>query len=209
MDEFNPKNFNVLVLTGLKQCGKDYMCAQLTERLSKTSGRRVVRLSFSDELRNITSYIFPWVPKSPCNVEKETPVPHPKNKTKKTPREVWKCVADDTTGICSIQEDVLVDHFERNQLNDTIMSDPDALYIITDLRKVAEDELVEAYGFKKIRIYNPSHLRPEVEDDVEKNVSSFRVDGTVYNDKVSDVCVENFISTVSVLFPHLKDIENA
>lgn len=190
----------VLVLTGFKQSGKDYLTARLTQALK--GKRKVVRLSFSDELRVISHYIFPWLPLSPDNEVKDRPYIHPKNKSDASPRQIWKMVADDKTGICAIQDDVLVDHFERNQLSKA--NDGDTLYVVTDLRKIAENSLVERNGYKKIRIMNPGAQRPMKEDDVEYNIPFFRVDGELMNER-DERSVELFLNMVSELFPILKE----
>lgn len=190
----------VLVLTGFKQSGKDYLTGRLAHALK--GKRKVVRLSFSDELRVISHYIFPWLPLAPDNEVKDRPFIHPKNKSAATPRQIWKMVADDKTGICAIQDDVLVDHFERNQLS--MATDSSILYVVTDLRKVAEDALVERNGFKKIRILNPDSQRPMKEDDVEYNIPLFRVDGELMNER-NEQSVDQFLAMVKNIFPILEE----
>ncbi|MGL4353169.1 MAG: hypothetical protein ACRCTP_04430 [Aeromonas popoffii] len=197
--QFN-EGLMVLVLTGFKQSGKDYLTSRIAHALK--GKRKVVRLSFSDELRVISNYIFPWLPLAPDNEVKDRPYIHPKNKTDASPRQIWKMVADDKTGICAIQDDVLVDHFERNQLSEA--TDPAVLYIVTDLRKVAEDLLVERNGFKKIRILNPDSQRPMKEDDVEYNIPLFRVDGELMNER-DEESVGEFFNMVAGLYPILKE----
>jgi len=197
--QFN-EGLMVLVLTGFKQSGKDYLTGRLAQALK--GKRKVVRLSFSDELRVISHYIFPWLPLAPDNEVKDRPFLHPKNKSEATPRQIWKMVADDKTGICAIQDDVLVDHFERNQLS--MATDSSILYVVTDLRKVAEDALVERNGFKKIRILNPDSQRPMKEDDVEYNIPLFRVDGELMNER-DERSVDQFLSMVKTIFPILEE----
>jgi len=194
------KDRQVLVITGFKQTGKDFMVEQLREKLSPF--RKVIRLSFSDELRRITNHIFPWVPLSPGNVEKETPVETEKNIGNLSPRQIWKLVADDNTGICSVQEDVLVDHFMMNQLSEESLSDPDALYVITDLRKICENVFVDKCGFKKLRIVNPEYHRPLVEDNVERYIPSFKVDHELLNMR-DDSSIKEMFVVVSKMFPNL------
>lgn len=200
---FDPSTRCVLVLTGLKQSGKDYMIERLRERLQGT--RNVVRLSFSDELRAISHYLFPWCPLNPGNIEKDSPIDHPKNKHNLTPRDIWKIVAHDKTGICYVQDDILLDLFVRNQLSAENMADPEAFYVISDMRKFVEWEMVSEKRFKMIRIMNPQDQRPTKEDDVEYLVQHFKVDAEVFNSRDSE-SVERFIQTVAGLFPSLGEL---
>ena len=73
---FDPSTRNVLVLTGMKQSGKDYMIERLREHLQGKV--RVIRMSFSDELRTVSHHLFPWRPLNPDNREKDSPINHPK-----------------------------------------------------------------------------------------------------------------------------------
>lgn len=201
--QFNPSTRNVLALTGMKQSGKDFMIERLRERLQ---GRvEVIRLSFSDELRSVSHHLFPWCPLNPDNKEKDSPIEHPKNRNGLTPRDIWKIVAHDKTGICYVQDDVLLDMFVRNQLNESIMGNPNALYVISDMRKRVEWEMVDSNQFKMIRIMNPLCQRPTKEDDVEYLVRHFKVDAEVLNSRDAE-SVERFIQTVEGLFPFLGDL---
>lgn len=201
--QFKASTRNVLALTGMKQSGKDFMIERLRERLQ---GRvEVIRLSFSDELRSVSHHLFPWCPLNPDNKEKDSPIDHPKNRNGLTPRDIWKIVAHDKTGICYVQDDVLLDMFVRNQLNESVMGDPDALYVISDMRKRVEWEMVNSNQFKMIRIMNPLCQRPTKEDDVEYLVRHFKVDAEVLNSRDAE-SVERFIQTVEGLFPFLGDL---
>lgn len=201
--QFNPSTRNVLALTGMKQSGKDFMIERLRERLQ---GRvEVIRLSFSDELRSVSHHLFPWCPLNPDNKEKDSPIEHPKNRNGLTPRDIWKIVAHDKTGICYVQDDVLLDMFVRNQLNESVMCDPTALYVISDMRKRVEWEMINSNQFKMIRIMNPLCQRPTKEDDVEYLVRHFKVDAEVLNSRDAE-SVERFIQTVEGLFPFLGDL---
>lgn len=201
--QFNPSTRNVLALTGMKQSGKDFMIERLRERLQ---GRvEVIRLSFSDELRSVSHHLFPWCPLNPDNKEKDSPIEHPKNRNGLTPRDIWKIVAHDKTGICYVQDDVLLDMFVRNQLNESVMGNPNALYVISDMRKRVEWEMVNSNQFKMIRIMNPLCQRPTKEDDVEYLVRHFKVDAEVLNSRDAE-SVDRFIQTVEGLFPFLGDL---
>lgn len=202
--QFDPSTRIVLALTGLKQSGKDYMIERLREHLS--GKRKVVRLSFSDELRTVSHYLFPWCPLNPGNVEKDSPIDHPKNRHNLTPRDIWKIVAHDRTGICYVQDDVLLDMFVRNQLTSTVMNDPDAVYVISDVRKRVEWQMVTDKGFKMIRIMNPACQRPTKEDDVEYLIPHFKVDAEILNSR-DDESVERFMQTVKGLFPFLGETD--
>lgn len=199
---FDPSTRNVLVLTGMKQSGKDYMIERLREHLQGKV--RVIRMSFSDELRTVSHYLFPWCPLNPDNREKDSPINHPKNRQGYSPRDIWKIVAHDKTGICHIQDDVLLDMFMRNQMNSEFMSDPDALYVISDLRKRVEWQMTQDLGFKRIRIMNPAAQRPMKEDDVEYLIPHFQVDAEILNER-DDKGVETFIKTVKGMYPFLGD----
>lgn len=201
--QFDLSTRNVLVLTGLKQSGKDYMIERLRERLC--GERKVIRLSFSDELRTISHHLFPWCPLNPGNKEKDSPIVHPKNRHNLTPRDIWKIVAHDQTGICYVQDDVLLDLFVRNQLNPSNMVDSEAIYVISDMRKRVEWEMAKGNSFKMIRIMNPLCQRPTKEDDVEYLVPHFKVDAEVLNSRDA-ASVERFIQTVKGLFPFLGDL---
>jgi hypothetical protein len=168
----------VVVLTGLKRSGKDYMLKRAQEAFD-LRGVEVIRLSFSDQLREICHYIFPWLPADIEESIKDVPFDHPKNIHRLTPREIWKRVADDNTGICSIQPEVLVDFF--NEKYSQILDDDEdhRVYIISDLRKLSEYELVKTAQFPIIRITDPAYNGPI--DDVEKLIPLFEVEAEVEN----------------------------
>lgn len=172
-----------LCLTGFRRVGKDHMTQALIAALGD-KGITGIRLSFSDELRGVCNRLFDWLPAVIPEGIKDIPFDHPKNFRNLTPRDIWKLVADDETGICSVQPDVLVDLFKRNQFTST---EEDVVYIITDLRKQAEYKMVKENGIKLIRL-NPCNTPTQI-DDVEKMIPLFEVDDEMTNhNDMKSVC---------------------
>ena len=170
----------VLCLTGLRGVGKDFLTSALIKNL-RLSGIDAKRLSFSDELRLVCNHLFPWLPAAIPDEIKDIPFDHPKNVRNLTPRDIWKLVAHDETGICFVNPEVLVDSFEASQLPANTVSNIDTVYIVTDIRKLAEHKLAVDRGFKIIRI-NPEE-QPSKIDSVERLIGSFNVDSDFYNFK--------------------------
>ena len=185
----------VLCLTGLRGVGKDFLTRALINDLHST-GVFAYRLSFSDELRLVCNYLFPWLPADISDDIKDLPFNHPKNVCGLTPRDIWKLVAHDVTGICSVQPDVLVDSFGLRQLPVETVDNADSVFIVTDIRKLAEHKLAANRGFKIIRI-NPE-VKPEHIDEVEKLVGEFEVNAEFCNYK-DEKSVTEFISLAKSL----------
>lgn len=174
----------IFAITGHKQVGKDTLIDRLVQEMS-FEGVEVHRLSFSDELRTIAHQVFPWLPLDPSPEVKDSPFNHPKNKGNMSPRDIWKRVADDETGICSIQEDVLVDKFLENQILSGQLNQTD-IYVIKDVRKQCEYNLVRECNIPIIRIENPPEMRPNSEDNVECLISGFDVDQVLVHNKTDE-----------------------
>lgn len=186
----------VLVLTGYKQVGKDHLFKSLRDALNL----KVLRLSFSDELRKLSHSIFDWLPENVPDALKDKPWPHPKNKNNLTPREIWKIVASDEHGVCFVQDDILTDKFIVNnwaRLMDIDESEQ-VVYVITDLRKPTEYEFVKGCGFPIIRVNDPERVDPSQEDVVEQWISRFEVDHDLMYTK-DDAGVREFLKLAESL----------
>ncbi len=171
------QNVNVLVLTGFKGVGKDHLINMLKE-----DGVKLERLSFSDELRSISHEIFPWLPFEISVEEKDKVWEHPDNVQRLTPREIWKSIADDKTGVLYIQPDLLVEKFIENQLM-KINPEETKLIVISDLRKREEFHLCQQLRSycKQLRIMritdnSDRFISGNFPDEVERHIPSFPVD---------------------------------
>ncbi len=192
----------LVVMTGFKQVGKDYLLQRFTEHMK--GKLEVRRLSFSDELKHIANHIFPWLPKDISPELKDIPFDHPKNKQGLTPREIWVLVANDKTGICFVQDDVLVDLFAKTQLPKSY--EENVLYVISDMRKIPEYELANLHKCKKVRIWMDSRKDVSKEDPVEAAIPTFEVD-VEFTNHHDEASVEAFNLMMEGLIEDLKQAD--
>lgn len=168
---------NLLVLTGRRGSGKDYLTKCLIET-GVDGFREIKRLSFSDMLRHIAHDLFHWCPLDPSPEEKDVVIDHPDNVLGLTPREVWLRLADNNEpSLRKVDPKVIVNRFAK-EYRDEIIGSSEVLYVITDLRTPDEDYWLLytfAYPHYRIRIkdavgkaYNNGSNADNFEDDTDR-----------------------------------------
>lgn len=156
----------IIALCGKKGVGKDTLFKAVADLGFQ-------RLSFSDQLKDICSDVFPWLALDYPQGEKDRKQFQSKNGLM-SPREVWMSM----NVITEIDEDVLVRRLER-QMNNMIAHDQ-RLIIITDLRKEEEYRWVRKNGIPIIRIHDFDQRN---EDAVEAFLDTIVGDFDFYNYK--------------------------
>lgn len=154
----------IVAFTGERKSGKDY----LTNVLVKTSG--ATRLSFSDEVRYLTTEIFPWMPFDFHPKVKDEPFIHINNPNNLTPRDVWLLLGQ----VRNVDGDYFVKRFaKRREWEMKHGMSSSELYIITDLRTPQEYEIIKKYNIPivKIELANRDGIMP---DPFEKWVRDFK-----------------------------------
>ena len=163
---------NLEFFTGRKRSGKDYCLESIIE---DDRGKRVVqRLSFSDELRRVANYIYPWLPTEVEDALKDVPFDHPDNVQGLTPRQIWLHLGNDKGGLRFVQPDLFLAFFKRFQLP-LVVENPGVHYIVSDLRTPQEYEWALSTKCPITRISKPCRAGI-VEDDVEAFIDQMIVD---------------------------------
>lgn len=164
----------IIALCGKKGVGKDTL-------FKSVSDLGFHRLSFSDQLKDICSDVFPWLALDYPQGEKDRKQFQSKNGLM-SPRDVWLAM----NVITEIDEDVLVRRLER-QMNKYIGAGQ-RLIIITDLRKEEEFRWIKKNEIPIIRIHD---LDKREEDAVEAFVDQIVGDYDFYNFK-DETSILNF-----------------
>lgn len=161
---------NLEFFTGRKRSGKDF-CLQLLAG-ALTAEKRVARLSFSDELRRVAHFIYPWLPEEIGDTEKDLPFIHPDNPKGLTPRDVWKHLGGDD-GLRYVQPDLFLSYFIKHQLPQ-VVANPHIHYIVTDLRTPQEYEWALSTKCPITRI-SKADRTGIIEDDIEAFIDEMKV----------------------------------
>jgi len=164
----------IIALCGKKGVGKDTLFKSVADLGFQ-------RLSFSDQLKEICSDVFPWLALDYPQGEKDRKQFQTKNELM-SPREVWMAM----NVVTEIDENVLVSRLER-QLNNMIAHDQ-RLFIITDLRKEEEYRWVKKNEIPIICVHD-FHTRNE--DAVESYIDQIVGDFDFYNYK-NEQSITNF-----------------
>lgn len=143
----------IIALCGKKGVGKDTL-------FKSVSDVGFQRLSFSDQLKDICSDVFPWLALDYPQGEKDRKQFQSKNGLM-SPRDVWMAM----NIITEIDENILTSRLER-QMNKMI-GNGQRMIIITDLRKEEEHRWVKKNGIPIIKILD---YATREEDSVEKYV---------------------------------------
>lgn len=162
---------NLICFTGRKRSGKDF----LLKSLQQISGKPVVRLSFSDEMRLLANKVYPWLPKEIDDSIKDIPFVHPSNPKGYTPREIWIVV----NGLREVEDDILVKNFIRDQYP-LVGQNPDKLFVISDLRMPPEHAFINSIGCPIVKITRPDRSGIK-EDDVESYIDQIVPDYEFFN----------------------------
>lgn len=136
--------------------GKDYFCEHLLY-----TGRASHRLSFSDEVRQLAVTMFPWLPFFVDPKVKDKPFIHPKNPHGLTPRDIWLLAGK----VRYVTPSYFVDSFVNRYDLETLHSDINRIYIITDFRTPDEWDLLQKYHIPVIKL--------ELEDRGDRPPSAF------------------------------------
>lgn len=164
----------IIALCGKKGVGKDTLFKSVADLGFQ-------RLSFSDQLKEICSDVFPWLALDYPQGEKDRKQFQTKNGLM-SPREVWMAM----NVITEIDENVLVSRLER-QLNNMIAHDQ-RLIIITDLRKEEEYRWVKKNEIPIICVHD---FDTRNEDAVESYIDQIVGDFDFYNYK-NEQSIANF-----------------
>ncbi len=189
---------NVLVHTGRKGCGKDYLVQKLIENGAEHLGfKRVIRVSFSDELRELAHELFPWCPLNPSPEEKELVIEHPANALGLSPRGVWKRLADDNDpSLRKVDPEILVNRFKK-RWDHIFQENPDTLYAITDWRTPQEEAYIIPNGWPRIRIIDGTDKATN--DEFEAHTDKFEVDAQIVHLKTPETA-SAYIRAVEQIF---------
>lgn len=153
----------IIAFCGEKRSGKDYFTKFLSDKYG------IKRLSFSDQVREVCSLLYPWLPDDFSHDEslKDVPFPHRNNPHNYTPREIWIKVAGT---LREITPDYFVDRF-KNKLS--FIENRQGLFgIITDLRTEEEFQFLQEFNIPVIKIIQPCR-DGIVEDEFEDWVRNF------------------------------------
>lgn len=158
----------LIALTARSEAGKDY----LADYLVKHHGW--VRESFSDSLKEIAHYLFPWCDRDYPPEEKNECIDHIDNVNDMSPRDVWKGIDHlrniDPTIFCTPTVSRVV------QLLDQGFD-----VIVTDVRKRVEFDAMAEMGADVIRI----RCAKETDYRDEDIIDTFKCDSEFFNDKRS------------------------
>lgn len=134
---------NIICFAGERKSGKDHLADFLRDAYG------VQRLSFSDEVRRIADFAFPWLNSFQITPEvKDDPYIHPLNEHNLTPRQIWLKVGELRT---DVEGGIFVRQFEQWQLA-RAQANPNVLHVITDFRTPQEFEFLKKHGIPIIKI---------------------------------------------------------
>lgn len=133
----------IFAFMGEYKSGKDFLC----DHLVQTQG--ALRLSFSDEVRQLATDIFPWLPFDISAEEKDVPFKHEQNPNNLTPRQIWL--------LCGKVRDVDPHYFVNKFIehNDAILDQcfrDDNLFVITDFRTPQEWDFLRSAMIRVVKV---------------------------------------------------------
>lgn len=173
--------------------GKDYFCEHLVKNHPKVASR----LSFSDEVRELSVKMFPWLPFFIDPKVKDKPFVHPKNPHGLTPRDIWLLVGKVRDVTPSYFVDAFVDHYEIANMHSS-----DQIYIITDFRTPDEWDLLQKYNIPviKLELEDRGYRPPSAFEDYVRRFKDYdakfinKLNGT----DEFDVFFERFLNDYSI-----------
>lgn len=190
----------IFAFMGEYKSGKDYLC----DRLVQTQG--AMRLSFSDEVRQLATELFPWLPFHISAEQKDVPYKHEQNPNNLTPRQIWL--------LCGKVRDV-DPHFFVNKFiehNDVILDRcfrSDNLFVITDFRTPQEWDFLRASDIPVVKVEREDRTGL-IPSDFEEYVRRFtdytakfinRMNGTDDFDKFYDYFRKQYLEPQSTYRP--------
>ncbi|WPJ48893.1 hypothetical protein RCIP0012_00111 [Klebsiella phage RCIP0012] len=163
---------NLEFFTGRKRSGKDFCLESLISFNEIQGETEIRRLSFSDELRRVANYIYPWLPVDVDDAIKDVPFVHPDNHHGLTPRQIWLHLGG-ATGLRYVQPDLFLAFFKRYQLP-LVEANPQIHYIVSDLRTPQEYEWALSTKCPITRI-SKADRAGIIEDDIEAFIDEMKV----------------------------------
>ncbi len=162
---------NVIVFTGRKQSGKDYMCKSIKEDYPN-----IIQLSFGSELKKIASMVYDWCDFSDDIKDEIIWTPHFTGTKRDVIFTVDKLKAIDKT--------VFFRLWLKNQFSIAV-ENPHKLFIITDMRFQYELDFIKKMGFPIIKIIRADRsniLGSEDNVEYERWIDSIECDYEFTND---------------------------
>lgn len=174
--------FHIIALTGTTGAGKDTLVDACMAQLEGFP--HLKKVSFSDQLRDICTDIFPWLPNTTEQAVKNVPFEHPLNDHNLAPRQVWKNVA---LAIRGIQDNVLACRAAQQIERVLFESERNGVVFIPDLRSVPEDKILESFVPRKVKLIKIRVVDPKVTiencEPIDEPTFGFRVDHEIINHK--------------------------
>jgi hypothetical protein len=175
----------MIALTGISGSGKDYLVSYLVNELGYT------RVSFSDQLKEISNMIYPWLEKDYPPIVKEQPLDVTTSigeHITKTPRQIWLKL----NMLRDIEDGIFIRMLEEKLV---AMGSPDKI-VISDIRPQLEWDWCKKMGFTTIYI-DPLKLIYEP-NDFDKQVLT-------YKDQ-ADYVFENDFKGLNKFIQFMKDV---
>lgn len=169
---------NLEFFTGRKRSGKDFCLESLISFHHLQGDKDIQRLSFSDELRRVANYIYPWLPEEVEDAVKDVSYVHPDNPKGLTPRQIWLHLGGDN-GLRHVQPDLFLSFFKRFQLP-LVEQNPHVHYIVSDLRTPQEYEWALSTECPITRI-SKADRAGIIEDDIEAFIDEMKVNHEFLN----------------------------
>lgn len=186
----------IFAVTGTTGAGKDTLVDAAIEDLQQR-GLTPLKVSFSDELRDLSTHIFPWLPKTTDQFIKNAPFEHDKNPNNFTPREIWKRVASTIRGI---QDDVLACRAQQTIQELLMIPTSHTIIFIPDLRSKPEDKVLTELRDNGCRLVKVRVVDPKVSIEnceiIDEPTWFFNVDYELTNLK-TDADIARFKQIVS------------
>lgn len=177
---------NKLAFCGKAGCGKDYLTNILETEY------KFVRFSFSDQLKDICSKIFPWMEKDypPLQKEKLHKFDTGFEIIEKTPREIWILM----NSIRKIEPNIFV-----RKLDEKIKMTRVNNIIISDLRTENELEYLKKNNYKIIFIKPQKEIYKENKFDEELKAFEEVSDYVYYNNFDGKESFKKFITENNIV----------
>ncbi len=173
----------IFAVTGTTGAGKDTLVDNAMDAM-RAQGFTPYKISFSDQLREICTGIFPWLPNTTDQSVKNVPFVHDHNPKGFTPRQVWKDVA---TVIRNIQDNVLACRAGCEIDKIMIKENRTAVIFIPDLRSDPEYKVLRDLIPRKVKVHFVRVLDPQVNEDncepIDKPTWNFSTELDITNNK--------------------------
>lgn len=157
---------HLIAFTGERGVGKDHLTLSVKRHL-ESKGMTVTRLSFSDEVRRITYFAFPWLEHIRAE-DKNTPLTHFED----NPNHMsWRDIVKMVGKLCrDVDPAYFIKRWVENQYPAVKEAGNDHVFIITDLRTEDEYKVMKELNVPVVKITADTGLVP---DDFEQWVRDF------------------------------------